>query len=122
MYVSVSMCVYVLRVQVCHSKPCKAGNEQAEDCSNDVTQMSRVQAENESVDQGLVPPFTPTLLHPPSIRLGGTIAGYLTAGNMHACKCMRCQASVFGVCAHPIHVNPGDQILECVPLVLGAPD
>lgn len=66
---SVSLHVYVLCVnvcvQVCPSKPFKAGNEQAEDCCNYVTQMSWVQilhAENESADQGLVPP--PLVLSP----------------------------------------------------------
>ena len=97
-----ALCVCVLCVCVCvcvrvqdrHPKPFKAGNEQAEDCCNDVTQMSRVQilqAENESADQGLVPPVTPSALPTPSLYPAwDTIRGYLAAGNM----CMYVSACV----------------------------
>ncbi|CAB1441493.1 unnamed protein product [Pleuronectes platessa] len=53
---------------VCHSKPRKAGNEQAEDCSNDVTQMSRVQISGLKMRvqiRAAVHPVTPPHSPPP---------------------------------------------------------
>lgn len=70
-------------VDVCRSKPCKAGNEQAEDCSNDVTQMSWVQISRLKMRVEIRTSSLPC----PSIHPAwDTIKEYLTAGNMCACK------------------------------------
>lgn len=82
-------------------------------------QVQILQAENESADQG--PPTPPLWLN--------TIREHLAAGSMcvHVCVCN------LGGCVHvvcwggvlkliQICVNTRDQILECVPLVPGAPD